>query len=574
MASKYDDFWRATASEFARAVTAAASGDVTILAVPGLASLGNRTSWHGSVAVRGRSATSDSMAHATSLGNVVADLGLCDAFPDTTFRFTISNRLEVSVTTVGAKAAHAIEAARERATRTPAPEGQPSVAASACARLHTLLALLPSSTDPAEVPFDNGLYFFYEVGERNLHGEAGRIVRVGNHPRSVDRLRKRLGEHLATRPGAKNGSVFRRYLGGALLRSTDPNHPCLSPAPGAGHWEHQGDATCERCSPIERDVTAHLRAAMTFRCVRIDDTETRNHLEAVLIATVAQCDVCRPSEEWLGRHCYQTTVVRTGLWNTEFVDGPTATEADLATVERLTGNPSTPSTSSESVPNPAARSAATAIGRNHDLSGTLLVIPCCSSKHGVSVPELPRMRVEDFISPGLNGLLEEGRLAAWQHPKTSFDAASPLRPAIAWYTGQPYATRGFRNALLDGMERGLHCLIVSGGYGLLRPEEPIHRYGAHMPTQTRGIWSRRLRVLLPDYVERNGIRRAFIAVSASYAGCLPRGFAAEEWWGIPEFDSEVDRGSAMQVVPAKVGALVVDLFSTQFQPNEQWVPAR
>src|SRR5260221_331296 len=81
-------------------------------------------------------------------------------------------------------------------------------AAAACARIHAVLAALPRWTNPADVPFTNGLYFFYERGQRSVHAPDGRIVRIGNHPRAQDRLVGRLKDHFNGRVGAKNFSVF------------------------------------------------------------------------------------------------------------------------------------------------------------------------------------------------------------------------------------------------------------------------------------------------------------------------------------------------------------------------------
>ena len=59
--------------------------------------------------------------------------------------------------------------------------------------------------------------------------------------------------------GGKNGSVFRKLLGGALMRTETPSHPCLAPGPGRGHWERQDEKPCDRCRPIERRVSRLLR---------------------------------------------------------------------------------------------------------------------------------------------------------------------------------------------------------------------------------------------------------------------------------------------------------------------------
>jgi hypothetical protein len=107
-------------------------------------------------------------------------------------------------------------------------------------------------SDPDEVPFNNGLYFFYEEAEKSSHDNLARIVRVGNHPRSQDRLCGRLWDHYSPN---KNFSVFRRLLGGALLRRENADHPCLKPASGKGHWEKQGDHVCPKCRQLEGRVT-------------------------------------------------------------------------------------------------------------------------------------------------------------------------------------------------------------------------------------------------------------------------------------------------------------------------------
>ena len=202
----------------------------------------------------------------------------------------------------------------------------------ACHEIHSALEALPLLTSPAEVPFCDGLYFFYEDGERSEHAADGRVVRVGNHPRSNGSLRKRLRQHYS---GRKNGSVFRKFLGGALLRRRHPHSPCLAPSPGKGHWEHQNDKACERCQPLEEEVSQLLRSSFRFRCVMVEDREERNELEAALVATLAACPVCGPSTSWLGRYAYSDKVRSSGLWNSQFVGGPTVTERQLERFRRL-----------------------------------------------------------------------------------------------------------------------------------------------------------------------------------------------------------------------------------------------
>lgn len=212
-------------------------------------------------------------------------------------------------------------------------DSPPCPDAIACQRLHSALATLPLLHAPSENRVQDGLYFFYEHGEESTHGPVGRIVRVGNHPRSDGSLGRRLRQHYS---GRKNGSAFRRLLGGALIRVREPSSPCLAPGPGRGHWERQGDPVCGLCAPMESQVSRVLQEHFAFRCVSIPQRAERNRLEAAIIGTLARCGICRPSSGWLGLAAYSDAVRGAGLWNSQFVDAPGLTEVDLAIlVERV-----------------------------------------------------------------------------------------------------------------------------------------------------------------------------------------------------------------------------------------------
>ena len=164
-----------------------------------------------------------------------------------------------------------------------------------CRTIHALIGSLPVFEQLATVTITDGLYFFYEHGESAQHAPAGRIVRVGNHPRSDGTLVRRLRQHYK---GHKNGSVFRKFLGGALMRSEDPSHPCLAPAPGKGHWEKQDEKTCHRCQPVEQSVSRLLRTRFRFRCVSIPLRQERNRFEKALIATLSSLYRLRVLGQW------------------------------------------------------------------------------------------------------------------------------------------------------------------------------------------------------------------------------------------------------------------------------------
>jgi hypothetical protein len=203
-----------------------------------------------------------------------------------------------------------------------------------CVQLNKLLNLLPSFKEPSSVPFNNGLYFFYEKGEISRHAPDGRIVRIGNHPRSQDTLKRRLRMHYS---GGKNGSVFRKFLGGAIIRRMDPSSPCLQPHPGKGHWEKQDMHPCENCRSIENQVTQILKTNFWFRCIEIREQELRNTFEKKLIATVSLCPVCKPSEGWLGKFAYSDNVQESGLWNSDhvFEKQEILNDVELAKLEQI-----------------------------------------------------------------------------------------------------------------------------------------------------------------------------------------------------------------------------------------------
>jgi hypothetical protein len=202
----------------------------------------------------------------------------------------------------------------------------------ACAALHEVLDALPQLVSPAQVPFADGLYFFYEEGETSGHAPNGRIVRVGNHPRKQGWLVSRLRMHYS---GNKNSSVFRKFLGGALLRRDNPSNPCLSPAPGKGHWENGNAKACPRCRPTEARVSELLRQRFTFRCVRVPDLVERTGFEALLVATLAACEVCCPSSSWLGLYAYSEKVRASGLWNSQYVGDATIDQSNLGRFQEL-----------------------------------------------------------------------------------------------------------------------------------------------------------------------------------------------------------------------------------------------
>ena len=175
--------------------------------------------------------------------------------------------------------------------------------------------------------------------------------------------------------------------------------------------------------------------------------------------------------------------------------------------------------------------------------------------------------MREFLGREARELLAEGRVEALKRAR--LDRSSVPVAALARYSGQPYATPGLVEGILDVMARGLHILIVSGGYGLLRAEEPIQDYEA--PTQrTLTAWRSRIPRILRDYVDRNGIRRTFGAFSRQYAAAIPDRLSEEDWRTVPSFEEIAGTGSAMSVVPQRVGELTLGLLEQDLEPDDGW----
>ena len=185
------------------------------------------------------------------------------------------------------------------------------------------------STPPERLPL-NGIYFFFEVGEKAwiAQREGGRMVRVGINT-TENRFRERIGLHfgnLQDLGGSRKSSVFRKHVGGALLRREGHSEEALQA------W-HDESAPADRRT--EEAVSRYMRANLTFAWKEVPQEQLRKHLEIRLIALLAQYSPCPPSADWLGRHAMSEVIRRTGLWNVQHTGGEPATADDLRRLRDL-----------------------------------------------------------------------------------------------------------------------------------------------------------------------------------------------------------------------------------------------
>ena len=138
----------------------------------------------------------------------------------------------------------------------------------------------------------NGVYIMYEKNETAHGGE--RIVRIGINSRQDDRLLKRIYSHYY---GTMRRSVFRKHIGSCLLNKGIP------------------------AESLEKEITAYIETNISFVLIGVNDEERRNKLETMLISTVANCEECNSSENWLGKYAKNPTISQGKLWNVIGLNG-------------------------------------------------------------------------------------------------------------------------------------------------------------------------------------------------------------------------------------------------------------
>lgn len=192
------------------------------------------------------------------------------------------------------------------------------------------MSVLPrfSREDNIERLPSNGIYVVFETDEL-AHG-TDRIVRVGTHTGSGN-LVKRIKEHLFT-PN-KDRSIFRKHIGRCLLnRGSDPflKFWNISMTERANRERYAASIDENKQTKVEESVSTHINTRMQLAVFEVSDKATRMGLEKKLIATIAQCQNCAPSSNWLGLHHPKEIIPQCGLWNVQHVKDEPFSEAEAA----------------------------------------------------------------------------------------------------------------------------------------------------------------------------------------------------------------------------------------------------
>jgi len=214
-----------------------------------------------------------------------------------------------------------------------------------CKWLHEQLEQLPIIKFPFTVEQlpENGIYFFYENDEIWGHGgDKPRIVRIGTHKQG--NFRSRIKEHYLLdeskmnfdkdKPKPSDRSIFRKNIGRALLNRDRDDYLQI--------WEIDFMTTENRESlgykrdigkekRTESEVTRILRERFSFRFVIIDTQMERmgsKGLESSLIGTVANCKLCKSSDNWMGKYSPKKQIKESGLWLVQHLKASGISESD------------------------------------------------------------------------------------------------------------------------------------------------------------------------------------------------------------------------------------------------------
>ena len=207
-----------------------------------------------------------------------------------------------------------------------------------CYELHKLFNNMQRYTIEtiSEIPFRNGIYIFFEKGEK--YGELDRIVRVGTD-NGQNQLISRLKQHLVKEN--KDRSVFRKNIGRAILSKTD--NPLIS------YWNidfttkknkelFYNEEKAEECKKIEKQISEFMNEKLSFVVFPIQTKEERLRFEKAIISSLYNCADFTASENWLGNYVPETRgtrVKKARMWLSQGLHAKPLTDREFAQLSSI-----------------------------------------------------------------------------------------------------------------------------------------------------------------------------------------------------------------------------------------------
>ena len=183
-----------------------------------------------------------------------------------------------------------------------------------CHTLHQWLNSIPKLKHPFEegpIP-RNGIYVLFEDGESGH--DTNRIVRIGTHT-GIDQLRPRLIQHFVNE--IKDRSIFRKNIGRCVLNRDNDSfleHWDLDLTTRRARTAYAGRIDFNKQTHVESQVSEYIRDHFRFVVFEIAEKGRRIELESKIISTVSHCNVCGPSNTWLGGYSPKSKIREYGLW--------------------------------------------------------------------------------------------------------------------------------------------------------------------------------------------------------------------------------------------------------------------
>lgn len=183
-----------------------------------------------------------------------------------------------------------------------------------CTRLHALLSEVPRMDGRCDF---NRLrrrliYCFYEAGEVCPSHGGDRITYVGMSTQGSRRLK-----NYYNGTGNFANHIFRAWL---LRRYEDIADPQIRDI-------IEGFAVRGRGGEFSTNTTLRKRLrdsfqeAFSFVHFRVPDDIHMSELEERMITTISSCTLCGPSPDWLGLWSAEGTIVHSGMWQEQHVQG-------------------------------------------------------------------------------------------------------------------------------------------------------------------------------------------------------------------------------------------------------------
>jgi len=136
--------------------------------------------------------------------------------------------------------------------------------------------------------------------------------------------------------------------------------------------------------------------------------------------------------------------------------------------------------------------------------------------------------------------------------------------ALNLYTGITYQVPHFKWHVWKALKRGWHVLIVSGGYGIILPNERSHKYNVTI-NETWRFYKTPVELAIKNYIYTYQIQEIYISLSQNYRMVLPAAFPVPTWWFVPK----VSGMRARREVPYQIGYEVKHLLKRD-APNDIW----